>query len=348
MCVPRHRNLSGAVAERPHLMTHRRRFLFAAASGTAALTIWPLSAASQAASKTARLVVPFPPGGGTDAVARLIAERLRAVHPGGLIVENKPGASARLGVELVKASEPDGSTMLFTPDFVMTIYPYTYRKLGYDPIADFAPVALCAKTAYALVGGPALPPAVTDFQQFVSWCKANPRQAAFASTSAGGASHFLGLMMSRAIGVELLHVPYKGGAPALQDLMGGQIPVSINPIGEVLPHVKTGRLRVFATTGATRSRFMSNVPTLKELGLPEMVVEAWLGLFTPAKTPADTVTRLSSQVNSALLQADLKTALEAFGMEAVQSTPAGFAGTIKEEMERWRPVVRASGFTADD
>lgn len=333
-------------------MTMRREFL-AAAAGCALPSLpllmpAPVWAQANANTKLGRIIVPFPAGGGTDAVARMTADRIRGEYPAGLVVENRAGASGRLGTEYVKEAAPDGATMLFTTDFVMTIFPYSFRKLSYQPLQDFQPVALCAKTGYTVAAGPALPASVTNFQEFVAWCKANPKQASFASTSAGSASHFAGLMLSRAMGVELLHVPYKGGALALQDLMGGQIPISLNPIGEVLPQMSSGRVRVLATTGAQRSRFIPEAPTLVELGMKDMVVESWLGVVMPGKTPADVVARTASVINTALSRQDLKDGYAGIGMETVQSSPASFAGVIKADMARWAPIVKASGFTAEE
>jgi len=327
-------------------MANRRNLL---AASTAAISLAALPRLTLAQTgKLSRLIVPFPAGGGTDTVARLTADKLRTDYPAGLIVENRPGASGRLGTEYVKDARPDGSTMLFTTDFVMTIFPFSFRKLNYDPLRDFAPVALCSKTGYALAVGPGVPTEVTNLRELVAWCKANPSRASFASTSAGAASHFAGLMLSRAIGVDLLHVPYKGGAPALQDLMGGQIPMSINPIGEVLPQLPSGKVRVIATTGPQRSRFLPDAPTLAELGLKDVVVESWLGVFMPARTPPDIVNASAAAFNAALKRQDLQDGYAAIAMETVQSTPASFAATIKADMERWQPIIKASGFTAEE
>lgn len=329
-------------------MTNRRTLLSVAAASAALPLLYPFPALAQSRSKIARIIVPFPAGGGTDAVARMTADKIRSAYPAGMVVENRAGASGRLGADYVKDTDPDGLTMLFTPDFLMTIFPHSFRKLSYSPQQDFKPVALCSTTGYALVAGPGLPASVTNLQQFTAWCKANPKLASFASTSAGAASHFAGIMLSKAMGVELLHVPYKGGALALQDLMGGQIPVSINPIGEVLPQLKSGRVRVLATTGAQRSRFLPDAPTLVESGLRDMVVESWLGLFMSGKTPQETVDKTSVLINAALQKPDLKEGYAGIGMETVQSTPASFAATIKADIDRWEPVVKASGFTAEE
>jgi len=324
-------------------MVSRRLFL---STSAAALAMPGVARAQQ--DRISRLIVGFPPGGGTDVAARSLADGLRARYPGGLIVENRPGAAARLAVDYVKTSPPDGTTMLFTPDFAMTIYPHSYRKLNYDPLKDFAPVAVCAKTALAFIVGPSVPDTVKTPDDFIAWCKAHPAQAAFASTSAGATPHFAGLMFSKAAGLPLLHVPYKGGAPALQDLMGGQIASSFNPIGEVLPQLKSGRVRVLATTGAQRSRFMPDAPTMKEAGFNDVVAEVWLGVVMPAGTPDTVVSKASGYINEALRSDATRETYAKFGMDPMQGTPESFAALIKSDLAAWGPVIQASGFTAED
>lgn len=302
----------------------------------------------QVISKPLRVIVPFPAGGGTDVLARIVAEKLRGVYAPSVIVENRVGASGRVGVEAVKNAEPDGSTLLFTPDFLITVYPHSFRKLSYDPIADFAPVAIVARSQLALAAGSALPASVRTAGDYVAWAKANPKNAFFATTSAGGTPHFVGVMLARASGVELSPVHYKGGAPALQDLLGGQIPVSINPVGELLPYVKSGKIRVLAVTGAERSSFLPEVPTMVEAGYKDVVVQAWLGFLAPARTPQEIVAKLSAAIEGAAKSPDATQNMEKFGMQAAPSGPAAFASTIKTDLQRWAPIVKASGFTAED
>ncbi len=201
-----------------------------------------LPALAQAPQKPLRVIVPFPAGGGTDVLARIVAEKLRGSYASAVVVENRVGASGRTGVEAVKNAEPDGTTLLFTPDFLITVYPHSFRKLSYDPVADFAPVAMVARSQLALAASSAVPSSVRTARDYVEWVKSNPKNGFFATTSAGGTPHFVGVMLARAAGVELSPVHYKGGAPALQDLLGGQIPVSINPVGELLPYAKSGKV----------------------------------------------------------------------------------------------------------
>jgi tripartite-type tricarboxylate transporter receptor subunit TctC len=332
---------------RNNLMTNRRRFTLAS-SALAAYALLPKSGLAQVVNKPSRIVVGFPPGGGTDVVARLIAEKLRGKYAANLIVDNRAGAGGRLALEHVKAAEPDGSVLLFMPDFPFVLYPHSYRKLGYDAKADFTPIAQCATTSLALSVGPMVPPEVKTVADFVQWCKANPSKAAFASTSAGATPHFVGLMFSRAAGVEMNHVPYKGGAPAVQDLIGGQIACSYNPVGEVMQYHKANRIRILATTAAKRMAFVPEVPTLAEAGYKDLVVELWLGLLGPAKMPMDVVNKLDDQLRDVLKQPDVLEALAKFGYEAPFAASADFREKLRRDFDRWAPIVKASGFTAED
>jgi tripartite-type tricarboxylate transporter receptor subunit TctC len=321
----------------------RRRLLFA----TLALPL-AARARAQTTAKTLRIIVPFPAGGGTDVAARLIAEKLRGNYAPAVIVENRVGASGRTGVEAVAHAAPDGTTLLFTPDFLMTVYPHSFKKLGYDPLADFTPIALIARSGLALAAGPALPAEVKTVRQYVDWARANPKHAFYATTAAGGTPHFVGVMLARDAGVALSPVHYKGGAPALQDLMGGQIPVSINPIGELLPQLAGGKIRVLAVTSAERSKFLPDVPTMAESGLPNIVISPWLGFFAPAKTPADLVKRLANGVTDATQHGEAQIGMLKLGMEPQAMTPLAFREVLRADLERWGPIVKASGFKAED
>ena len=308
----------------------------------------PAWAQAQALSKPVRVIVPFPAGGGTDVLARIVAEKLRASSGSAVIVENRVGASGRTGVEAVKNAEPDGATLLFTPDFLMTVYPHSFRRLSYDPVADFAPVAIVARSQLALAAGPAVPRAVRGVRDYIEWVRANPKSGFFATTSAGGTPHFVGVMLAKAAGAELSPVHYKGGAPALQDLLGGQVPASINPVGELLPYVKSGKIRVLATTGVERSEFLPEVPTMAEAGYRDVVVQSWLGFLAPARTPQDTVSRLADAIIAAAAGDDATESMRKFGMRAQTSGPAAFGATLQADLVRWAPIVKASGFTAED
>ena len=324
-------------------MISRRNVLLAGAAVALSTKTW-----AQTTAKTVRIIVPFPAGGGTDVLARIVADKLRDNYAPAVIVENRVGASGRTGVEAVKGADPDGTTLLFTPDFLMTVYPHSFRRLSYDPLRDFVPIALIARSGLALAAGPALPAEVKTVREYVAWAKTNPKNAFYATTSAGGTPHFVGVMLARDSGVALSPVHYKGGAPALQDLMGGQVPVSINPVSELLPHLQGGKIRVLAVTSEQRSKFLPDVPTMKESGFPEIVLAPWLGFFAPARTPADVVKRLANGIADATAFGDTQRSFIKMGMEAVAITQVGFASVLKSDLERWGPIVKASGFTAED
>ncbi len=295
--------------------------------------------------KVAHIMVGFPAGGGTDIVARVLAQALQGSYATSLIVENKPGASARLAVEYVKNAPADGSVMLFTPDFPMTLYPFSFKSLTYDPLKDFIAVGPAAKGMLTFNVGPAVPADVKTLADFVRWCRANPAQANYATTSAGATPHFTGVMLAREAGVTMTPVHYRGGAPAIEDLLGGHIPASVNPVSEVIGYAKSGALRILAVTGAKRSPFLPDVPTMKEAGY-NVVVESLTGVFLPAKTPEATVRALSAAMRQASQSPALTESLAKFGTEATFLTPEEFSAWIKAEIGRWGPVVQASGFVA--
>jgi len=324
-------------------MISRRTLLLAGGAIALSAKGW-----AQTTQKTVRIVVPFPAGGGTDVLARIVADKLRGNYAPAAIVENRVGASGRTGVEAVKNAEPDGSTLLFTPDFLMTVYPHSFKRLSYDPLKDFTPIALVARSGLALAAGPALPAEVKTVRDYVAWAKGDPKRAFYATTSAGGTPHFVGVMLARDSGAALSPVHYKGGAPALQDLMGGQIPVSINPVSELLPQLQGGKIRVLAVTSGERSKFLPDVPTMKEAGFPEIVLAPWLGFFAPARTPPDVVKRLANGIADATAFGDTQRSFIKMGMDPVAMTPVGFASVVKADLERWAPIVKASGFTAED
>ena len=329
-------------------MPSRRQVIAGAAAGLAASTTVRVSRTlAQSITTPARIIVGFPAGGGTDVIARMLAERLRGSYAPTVLVENKAGAAARIAAEYVKGAEGDGSVMLFTPDFPMTLYPHSFRSLSYDPLKDFAAVAPAAKSMLTYNVGPAVPDSVKTLGDFVQWCKANPAKASYATTAAGGAPHFVGVMLANAAGVPMTPVHYRGGAPALQDLLGGHVPASVNPISETLAQVKAGTLRILAVTGAKRSPFLPEIPTMSEAGY-DVVVESWLGVFVPARTPAAMVGALNAALGEAVRSRELTDGLAKIGNEPAHQSPAEFAATLKADIDRWGPVVKASGFVAED
>jgi tripartite-type tricarboxylate transporter receptor subunit TctC len=329
-------------------MPTRRHLLAASAAGllVSAAGFVP-RASAQAVKRPVHIIVGFPAGGGTDVIARILADRLRGPYAATVLVENKPGAAARLAVEYVKNADPDGSVMLFTPDFPITVYPHSFRSLNYDPLRDFTAVSPAARSMLTYNIGPAVPDSVKTLSDFVAWCKANPGKASYGTTAAGGTPHFVGVMLANEAGVPMTPVHYRGGAPALQDLLGGHVAASVNPISEILPSAKSGTLRVLAVSGARRSSFLPEVPTMTEAGY-NVVVESWLGVFVPAKTPADTVAALSGAIADAVNSPQMAESLAKIGNLPAFQTPAEFAAVVKADVARWAPIVKASGFVAED
>jgi tripartite-type tricarboxylate transporter receptor subunit TctC len=329
-------------------MPTRRHLLTASVGAFASAGMGLLTrAGAQTLKKPVHIIVGFPPGGGTDVIARILADRLRGPYASTVLVENKAGAAARIAVEYVKNAEPDGSVMLFTPDFPITVYPHSFRSLNYDSLRDFTPVSPAAKSMLTYNVGPAVPETVKTLAEFVAWCKANPGKASYGTTAAGGTPHFVGMMLANAAGVAMTPVHYRGGAPALQDLIGGHVPASVNPVSESLPQAKAGTIRILAVTGSRRSPFLPDVPTMAESGY-NVVVESWLGAFVPARTPAEIVNALSSAIREATASQEMKDNLARAGNEPHFQTPADFAATVKADVARWGPVVKASGFIAED
>jgi tripartite-type tricarboxylate transporter receptor subunit TctC len=329
-------------------MLTRRRVLAASAAGFAYAGAGLLPRArAQAIKKPVHIIVGFPAGGGTDVIARILADRLRGPYASTVLVENKPGAAARIAVEYVKNAEPDGSVMLFTPDFPITVYPHSFRSLNYDSLRDFTPVAPAAKSMLTYNVGPAVPEGVKTLAEFVAWCKANPGKASYGTTAAGGTPHFVGMMLASAAGVAMTPVHYRGGAPALQDLIGGHVPASVNPVSESMTQAKAGTIRILAVTGSRRSPFLPDVPTMVEAGY-NVVVESWLGVFVPSKTPAEVVDALGAAIGEAVKSPAMIENLAKVGNEPRFQTPAEFAATVKANVARWGPVVKASGFIAED
>ena len=323
-------------------MLNRRNLL----AGSTAVLLAP-DARAQAVKKPVHIIVGFPAGGGTDVTARVLADGLRGAYASTVLVENKPGASARIAVEYVKNAEPDGSVMLFTPDFPMTLYPHSFKSLSYEPLLDFTPVAPATTSMLSFNVGPAVPATVKTLGDYVQWCKTNPDKASYGTTSAGATPHFAGVMLSNESKVTLNPVHYRGGAPALQDVVGGHIPMSVNPLSEALPLHQNGTIRALAVTGAKRSQFMPDVPTAKEAGY-DVVVESWLGVFLPAKVPADVLNALSNAMKQASESSTMKESLAKFASASTFQTPQQFVETIKADLNRWGPVVKASGFVAVD
>ena len=330
-------------------MRSRRRFL----AGSAAGLLWAgaglsPSALAQAVGKPARLVVGFPPGGIPDVVARQLAERLRGAYAQALIVENRPGAGGRIAAETVKNSEADGSTILVTPNPMITLYPHVYRKLAYDPRRDLTPVTTVCTFPLVLVAGPGTPASVQTIADLVQWAKANPAKASYGTSAEGSTQHFIGVMFARAAGIELTHVSYKGGVLALQDVLGGQLPMMVGTLPTVAPQVQAGKVRALAMTGTQRVPLLRDVPTFKESGYPDLDMKDWVGVFVPSATPLETVAKLNAAVRDALRSREVAEAFARILVEPSGESPADCANLVAAESDMWGSIVKASGFVGDD
>jgi tripartite-type tricarboxylate transporter receptor subunit TctC len=304
-----------------------------------------LGALSAHAQDQVRILVGFPPGGSADLIARMVAEKARDGLGGTVIVENRPGAGGQIAAEQLKGAPPDGKTLMAAPVAVTVIAPLTHRKLRYEPMKDFAPVSLAVNFQLAFSVGPGSP--ATSLAEYIAWVKANPKQATFGSPAAGSLPHFFGLLVGRAAGVEMLHVAYKGGAPLLNDLLGGQVPAAVDVLSEAARHHDAGKLRILASSGTKRSNATPNVPTFTELGQPQIQGDGWFAFHAPGGTPRAIVERQSAAIAAAIRAPDVSERLVKMGFEPVGSSPDELAKRMTEDTLRWGPVVKASGFTAD-
>ena len=297
--------------------------------------------------ETTKIVAGFAPGGTADTVSRRVADKLQPGYARSAVVENKTGAGGQIAVSFVKAAAPDGSTMLLTPMSMLGIYPHTYKKLAYDPVADLTPVSAAALFDYGFAVGPMVPASVKTVPDFLEWCKANPTQANFGSPAAGSSPHFIGALLGKAGNVDLRHIAFRGTQPAVLDLMGGQIAAVSGPSGDFAPHVAGGKVRVIGTSGPRRGRFTPNIPTLQEQGFKDLAFTEWFGFFLPAKVPADVVTRLNAAIRAALASQDVIDGLASLYLEPLPTSPAQLAGMLKADTALWGPLVKAVGFTPE-
>ena len=297
--------------------------------------------------ETTKIVAGFAPGGTADTVSRRVADKLQPGYAKSAVVENKTGAGGQIAVSFVKAAAPDGSTMLLTPMSMLGIYPHTYKKLAYDPVADLTPVSCAALFDYGFAVGPMVPASVTTVPEFLAWCKANPTQANFGSPAAGSSPHFIGALLGKAGNVDLRHIAFRGTQPAVLDLMGGQIAAVSGPSGDFAPHVASGKVRVIGTSGPKRGRFTPNIATLQEQGFKDMAFTEWFGFFLPAKASPDVVTRLNAAIRAALASRGVIDGLASLYLEPLTTSPAQLAGLLKADTERWGPLVKAVGFTPE-
>ena len=340
MAFESYARLSGSVNERDHSTMSAARRL--------ALLLCLLLAAGIAmaqSDKTVRFVVGFTPGGPSDILARALAAKLAEARGQPVVVENRPGAGGNLAAEVVAKSAPDGNTWLLGNNSILATNAALYGHLPFDPVKDFAPVALVAIQPNILVVHPSLP--ASSVAELIAYARANPGRLNYASSGAGAAAHLSGELFKAMTGVEMVHVPYKGAQPALTDVIAGQCQLMFATSASVLPHVKAGRLRALAVTTAQRSASMPELRTVAEAGVPGFESITWHGVVVPSATPTPIVERLNRDINAALRDAELRARLEGLGAEIAGGTPAQFAAYIAREIPKWTKVVRDSGAKAE-
>lgn len=308
-----------------------------------------LAPAALADDRPLRIVVGFPPGGTLDILARVIAEPLRTELGQPVIVENRPGAGSLIAAELVAKGPADGTMLLAAPLVVTSFFPYIYKSLSFDPLVDLAPVAQLGTFRFALVVGSGVP--ATDFAGFVRYVKSRPGKTSFGSVSAGTPSHFIGVMLNRSAGLDMIHVPYKGGAPAMTALQGGEVDAIFDVVTNTVQQHKAGRVRVLAVTGNERSPQLPDVPTFREARLDLADIDNvtfWYGFFAPGATPRALVEKLNRALAAVLSNPEVKARLAGLDVGAEPTTVAEFTRTVTNDAKRWGSVIRSTGFTASE
>jgi tripartite-type tricarboxylate transporter receptor subunit TctC len=306
--------------------------------------VWAQSAASYP-TKPVRFIAPFPPGGSTDLLARLVALKLSEAWGQQVIVENRGGAGGTIGVELAARAAPDGYTIVMGHVGTFGFNPTLYPKLSYDAIKDFAPITVLATVPNGMAVHPSLP--VKTARDFVALAKAKPGELLYASGGSGSASHLAGEYFRLLTKINMVHVPYKGTGPAMIGLISGQTTMTITGMTALMPHVKSGRLKLLGVATMKRLAILPEVPTINESGVPGYDANQWYGVLTQAAVPRDIVMKLNAEIIKILARSDVKDRLAADGAEAVANTPEQFAAHIKAEIARWAPVVKASGAKPD-
>lgn len=302
-----------------------------------AQNVWP--------DRPIRLVVPFTPGGVTDTSGRLIAEHLGKRLGQQIIVDNRPGASGNIGTSLVKAAAPDGYTLVLGFDGTMVINPHVFAKTGFDTAADFAPVGKIGDATLILVAHPDLP--AKNLADVIALSKSRQGGLSFGTSGTGGTPHIAGELLKHRTQANLTHVPYKGGGQAMTDVLGGTIPLVYTAVAGAHGHVKSGKLRAIAVSSAQRSTALPDAPTFIESGIPDFVVNSWVGLLAPARTPAAIVTRLNTELNAVLGDPVVREKLQAMGIDATPGSPHQFRDEIRRDLARYGQVVKAAGIRAE-
>jgi tripartite-type tricarboxylate transporter receptor subunit TctC len=323
-------------------MKHHRAFAVAWAGLLAAFMLVAAPSLAQPwPSKPIRVLVPHAPGGVTDVITRIVTQPLAEALGQPIIVENRPGASGLLGTEVAARAAPDGYTLLMYVD-TNTIFPSTVKQLAHDPDSSFVPITLLARGSHLVVAHPSVP--VSNLREFIVYAKQNPGQLSYASPGTGSPQHLAGETIKRDAGIDMTHIPYKGGGQAIGDVVGGQVMIGVLGMAPALPHVKAGKLKVLAVTGTNRSSLLPDVPTVAESGLPGFSTIQWTGIVAPAGTSPAIVARVYAAVAEVLRQPAIIEKISALGQEAQASaSPEEFQQMIRAEIRRWPAVVSAAG-----
>jgi tripartite-type tricarboxylate transporter receptor subunit TctC len=320
----------------------QRRVILKGGMVAAALTGFP----ALAQGSVNRIHVGFPAGGSTDLVARTLAEQLRTRTGSAWVVDSRPGAAGRVVIGTFRDLPSDGTNLLITPAAMVTMYPHTYRKLAYEPLTDLVPVSSTVRYPYALVAGPGLPASVQNIAQYKAW--ATGKQSSYGSAATGTGLHMAGVILSRALGLDLVHAGYRGGAPMVVDVMGGQIPIGFTVLADVIPGVQAGKMRVLGITGTQRVSQVPDAPTFQEQGIAGLDFLDWQGAFLPKRASTADAEAMNQLVTASLKAPEFIEMARKAGMEPGGESRAAFARAVREDYDRWGPVVKASGFTAED
>jgi tripartite-type tricarboxylate transporter receptor subunit TctC len=319
--------------------------MFARLKIAAAIAAVLLAAPAAAQDQPIKIVYPFAAGGSGDALARIIADELRAGTGRNVIVENQTGGAGRIATRAVAQAAPDGNTLLFTPIAPVAIYQHVYKDLGYDPFKDFRDVSHASKFEFGIAVNADTP--AKNLKELVAWIKQDPKRGSFGSPAAGTLPHFFGALFGQAAGIDMVHIGYKGSAAAVADLLGNQVPMVVTPTSDLLAQHQTGKIRILATSDSERSPLVPDVPTFKEAGY-NIEGTAWYGVFAPSKTADAVVNRYSEIIGKGMQKPEIKERLLKMGLYATGISAADFAKLRKADSDRWAPAVKASGFKVEN